>query len=211
MKKNNKKSAWFSILAFCMLFLSACGGLGPDEPTQDPNLVFTQVAETVMVSMTQTAEAVPPTPMPEPTQVVAPTQQMEAPTPFPTQALAPQPVGPTPTIQRFGDAAKYNTQDPKDNSTFKKSQDFVFHVCLGNIGSTDWDKNYYLQYVDGFQLWSNKTKFKVGDVVEPGGTWCFDLPSVAPWYAGEFITRWYFKNPDGDFLQEVYFSYKVKE
>jgi len=210
MKNKNKKTIWFSIIAFSILFLSACGSLGPDEPAQDPNLVFTQVAETVMVSMTQTAEAMPATQMPEPTAVVAPTQQMEAPTPFPTQALVPQPLGPTPTIQRVGDAAKYNTQSPADNTTFKVNEDFAFHVCLGNIGTTDWDKGYYLEYVSGWQLWTNKTKFKVGDVVEPGGTWCFDLPSVAPYNPGDYITRWYFKNSDGDFLLEVYFNYKVK-
>ena len=210
MKKSNKKTAWFSIIAFSILFLSACGVIGPDEPTQDPNLVFTQVAETVMVSMTQTADAMPPTPMPEPTAIVAPTQQMEAPTPFPTQALVPQPLGPTPTIQRFGDAAKYNTQDPKDNTTFKASEDFAFHVCLGNIGSTDWDKDYYLEYVSGYKLWENKTKFKITDTVKPSGTWCFDLPSVAPPSPGSYITRWYFKNPKGEALLEVYFNYKVK-
>ena len=210
MKKLNKKIAWISIFVLSVLFLSACGSIGPDEPAQDPNLVFTQVAETVMVSMTQTAEAVPPTPMPEPTAELAPTQQMEMPTPFPTQDLAPQLLGPTATIQRVGDAAKYNTQDPKDNTTFKVSEDFAFHVCLGNIGTTDWDKGYYLEYVSGYKLWENKTKFTVRDTVKPGGTWCFDLPSVSPPNPGTYITRWYFRNPKGEALQEVYFNYKVK-
>lgn len=210
MKKINKKLAWASILVVSVIFLSGCGAAAPTEPTQDPNMVFTQVAETVMVSMTQTAEAMPPTATPEPTATMAPTQP-PAPTADVTQATIPtQPLGPTATIQLFGDAAKWNTQSPMDGKVFKVGEEFVFHVCIGNIGSTDWDTKYYLQYVSGYQLWNNTTTFKVGDVVEPGNPWCFDLPSVAPHSPGNYITRWYFKNPDGEFLLEVYFSYKVE-
>ena len=210
MKKAHKNIAWSLILAFSLIFLSACGAAAPAEPTQDPNMVFTQVAQTVVVSMTQTAEAMPPTATPEPSPTPEPTQS-SPPTPFPTQAGPAQPPGPTPTIQRFGDAAKYNTQDPKDGRVFKVSEQFAFHVCFGNIGSTDWGTSYYLEYVDGFNLWSNTSTFYIEDVVEPGGTWCFDLPSVAPWNPGGYITRWYLKNPDGEFMHEAYFNYKVEQ
>lgn len=210
MKKMKKYISWATMIVLSVFLLSACGLGAPAEPTQDPNAVFTQVAETVMVSMTQTFEAQPPTSTPEPTATTAPTQP-PAPTTAPTQSGPVQPPGPTPTIQRFGDAAKYNTQDPKDGTTFKVSEQFVFHVCFGNIGSTDWDTTYYLEFVDGYNLWSNTSVFFVGDVVEPGETWCFDLPSVAPWEGpGNYITRWYFKNPEGEFMQEVYFNYTVQ-
>ena len=59
MHKQMKKINGFLILGFAVILLSACSGGANAEPTQDPNVVFTQVAETVMVSMTQTAEAVP--------------------------------------------------------------------------------------------------------------------------------------------------------
>ncbi len=213
MMKKNRIFAWAAMLSVLALVLSACGLAAPKEPTQDPNMVFTQVAETVMVSMTQTAEAMPPTSTPEPTTPPEPTATMMPtidPSTIPTQPASPSSFVPTATIQRFGDSAKWNTQSPVDGKVFKEGQEFTFHVCFGNNGSTDWDTKYYLEWVSGKRLWSNTKYFYVGDVVEPGGTWCFDLPSVAPYNPGSYITRWYFKNPDGKFLQEVYFAYKVE-
>ncbi len=52
--------------------------------------------------------------------------------------------------------------------------------------------------------------YYVGNLVKPGGTWCYDLDSFAPVEAGNYITRWYFKNPGGQLMLEVYFSYKVQ-
>jgi len=213
MKNSTRKFAWACALVANIFVLSACGAAAPSEPTPDPNMVFTQVAETVMVSMTQTAEAQPPTPTSEPTPTPKPNKQ---PTPtvdltLPTLATIPtQPLGPTATIQRYGDAAKWNTQSPLDGKVFKVGEEFVFHVCLGNIGSTDWDDKYYLEFVSGNRLWSDTSKFYITDLVKPNGVWCFDLPSVAPYNPGTYITRWYFKNKDGDFILEVYFAYKVE-
>jgi len=110
----------------------------------------------------------------------------------------------------YGDAAKFNTQSPLDGKVFKTGQEFTFHVCLGNIGTTDWDTSYYLHFVDGNRLWSNTSKFYVGDIVEPGDKWCFDLPSVAPYSPGAYNTYWYLRNGDGDKIFEVYFNYKVE-
>lgn len=211
MKSKNRIFTWAVCLSVLALTLSACGLAAPAEPTQDPNMVFTQVAETVMVSMTQTAEAMPPTPTPEPTATPQPTATMAPtadPASIPTQPALP--LAPTATIQRFGDAAKWNTQSPIDGKVFKTGEQFTFHVCLGNIGSTNWGPKYYLEFVSGNRLWSNTKFFYVGKEVKPGGTWCFDLPSVAPYSPGSYITRWYFKNPDAQFMLEVYFAYKVE-
>jgi hypothetical protein len=119
-------------------------------------------------------------------------------------------MAPTATIQRFGDAAKWNTQNPIDGKVFKASEEFAFHVCFGNIGTTEWGPKYYLEFISGNRLWSNTKFFYVRNTVKPGGTWCFDLPSIAPSSPGSYITRWYFKNPEGQFMAEVYFAYKVE-
>lgn len=200
-----KKIKTVSILVLVAVVMSACGLAAPAEPTQDPNAVFTQVAETVMVSMTQTSEAMPPTP--EPTATAEPT---EAPTALPTQPIATVPVGPTATIPRVGDSAKYNTQTPADGKVFKTGESFQFIVCMGNNGTTKWDNTYYLEWMSGFRLWNDTKYFYVGEVIEPGGKWCFYSPAVAPYNPGEYITRWYMKNGDDQFMQEVYFSYKVE-
>ncbi len=210
-----EKFGLLAVLAIAAMTLSACGLAAPPEPTVDPNMIFTQVAETVMVSMTQTAEAMPPTPTPEPTATPEPTLP-----PIPTQdpnAIPPSPmptipIGPTPTVQIFGDGAKWNTQSPMDGKVFKVGQEFTFHVCLGNIGTTDWNTKYNLHFMDGNRLWTNTARFYVGNLVKPGGKWCFDLPSVAPHSTGNYVTYWFLKNADDVKVPggEVYFAYKVQ-
>ena len=104
MNTKTRITAWVSMLALAALVLSACGPAAPAEPTLDPNMVFTQVAETVMVSMTQTAQAMPPTPMPEPTATTAPTQP-PAPTTPPQPVNTPLPRRPhphRPALRRLG-------------------------------------------------------------------------------------------------------------
>ena len=210
MLKQMKKINGFLIFCLAAILFSACSGGANAEPTQDPNIVFTQVAETVMVSMTQTAEAQPSATL-EPTATLMPTLPPTA-TVDPNQPTATTQVQqsyPTATTQYFGDAAKWNTQSPRDGSVLTKSQNFAFHVCLTNTGSTDWTTKYYLQYVSGQQLWWDATKFNIGDTIETGEKWCFDLPSVAPDKSGEYTTRWYLKNNTNESFFEVYFHFFV--
>lgn len=210
MLKQMKKINGLLILGLAVILLSACSGGANAEPTQDPNVVFTQVAETVMVSMTQTAVA-QPTATPEPTATSIPTLPPTATVDL-SQPTATQPVQqayPTATTQVFGDGAKWNTQSPRDGTVLTKSQNFAFHVCLGNTGTTQWTTKYYLQYVSGQQLWWDTTKFFVGSTVKSGDKWCFDLPSIAPDKAGEYTTRWYLKNGTNESFFEVYFHYFV--
>ena len=198
------------IIILAAVVLSACGAAAPAEPTQDPNAIFTQVAETVMVSMTQTSESMPPTPEPEPTATTAPTLQMA-----PTSDLNAQPTndtslfGPTATIQRFGDSAKWMTNNPADGSSFSPSKYFTITACFLNDGATDWDKTYYLEWMSGYRLWPDTKYFYVEQITKPGEKWCFTLPAVAPTDPGSYITRWYFKNKQGHFMEEDYFPFKV--
>lgn len=205
-----RKFAGLSALVVFGLVLSACGAAAPAEPTQDPNMVFTQVAETVMVSMTQTAQAVPPTAMPEPTITPLPTQP-PAPTQDPNMPTqAPPQMGPTPTIQKFGDSAAYLSINPADGTTFDTGEEIRFTICFRNDGSTDWNKNYYLQYVGGFRLWGDTNRWYVGEEIEPGGKWCFFLPGVTPREPGTHITYYDMKNPSGQVIAQAYFTYKTQ-
>jgi hypothetical protein len=204
-----------AIMIAAALMLSACGAAAPAEPTVDPNVIFTQVAETVMVSMTQTSEAIPPTSTPEPTATPEPTQppaptvdvsqEMQQPA-VPTVAL-----GPTATVQLFGDAAQWTTQNPLDGKIFKTGEEYTFHVCMLNVGSTDWTTSYYLKYIDGYKTCWN-SKVNVGDTTEPGEKWCFDMGCTAPYTAGSYTTYWFMYDNDGNKLTngEVYFTYKAQ-
>jgi len=211
---NTKNMKIMIIAALTALILSACGAAAPAEPTQDPNAVFTQVAETVMVSMTQTFEAMPPTPMPEPTATLAPTLP-PVPTgdPLATQEVVPtMPVGPTSTVQKFGDSASWLSSNPADGSTFSPSEEFNLTICMRNNGSTIWDNTYYLQWVDGYRLWSDTSNFFIdkGASIEPGEKWCFTLPSVAPATPGSYTSYWNMYNKEKQYMAQVYFPFGVQ-
>ena len=218
------KQAYLGLIAVMVgaaIILSACGAAAPAEPTTDPNVVFTQVAETVMVSMTQTSEAMPPTATPEPTATIAPTvpvvPTVDVSAQATTQAAAAVPTAalyPTATVQLYGDAAQFNSSKPMDGHVFEQGEEFTFIVCFTNVGDTTWDSTFYLQYTDGNRLWSDASKFYIDDgkTIENGEKWCFYLPSVAPWSPGSYITYWFFKDGDGNKVKngEVYFAYKVQ-
>lgn len=219
MKKTMLKTlSLVAVMIVAALMLGACGAAAPAEPTVDPNVIFTQVAETVMVSMTQTAEAMPPTVTPEPTATTAPTPTME-PTADGTQDQTQQQpqtaptisMGPTATVQLYGDVARWQTQSPLDGKIFKIGEEYNFHVCMLNVGSTDWNTSFSLRYIDGYKTcWNNKVN--VGDNVEPGDKWCFDLGCTAPYSAGSYTTYWYMYDDDGNKVlnSEVYFTYKAE-
>ena len=207
-----KKYTWMLLVMAFAFILSACAGGASAEPTQDPDTVFTQVAETVAVSTTQTAEAAPPTPTAKPTATQLPALPPTA-TVNPNQPTATpaQPLGPTPTIQLYGDAARWVSQNPLDGKIFDKHFGFVLNVCLVDVGSTDWTTKYYLEWVNGQKLWWETSKFYITDLVKPGEKYCFDIPCISPQTGGEYITRWYFKNEADEKFYEVYFHYFVTQ
>ena len=210
--KLKSKMKMAAVVMLAAVIFSACGAAAPSEPTQDPNAIFTQVAETVMVSMTQTSEAMPPTPMPELTATMAPTLAVTPnetiATPTPGLSL---PIGPTATIPRVGDSAKWVSNNPSDGSVFKPNEGFQMTACFINDGTTEWDKTYNLRWKSGYRLCGDITYHYVGETIEPGGKWCFTIPAVAPPDPGSYTTRWYMRTGDGIYLMEDYFPFKVEE
>ena len=217
--KNKKRNflSWLMVLTAGAMLLSGCGVFGASaEPTTDPNMVFTQVAETVMVSMTQTAEAIPPTPTPEPTSTPEPT-----PTPEPTRepdedeqaqpAQPAQPAAQAPTQQFFGDKARWLSNNPMDGATINRGQPATLTVCLSNVGSTEWNDQYYIQYASGQvpHPGSSRRFIDKGKKIKPGEKWCFTLEVFAPNDPGTYQTNWSMRNPERIFMEEFYWIYKV--
>jgi len=210
MKNQIRKLKTAMFLMAITLLLAACVG-GAAEPTTDPNIVFTEVAETVMVSITQTAQAMPTnTPQPTPT---------SEPTPFPTSTIditipTTAPIIPgesTPTTQLYGDRATWTAQSPMDGKTFKPHESFTFHGCWNNVGTTTWNKNYKMVWVPGStQLWAGQTTWNPPFEVPPGKNWCPDLPSITPYEPGKHITRWYLKTDRDIYIWEAYFNFRVE-
>lgn len=208
MNKKLTKRAALAALIVVATALAACAPSAPAVPTTDPNMIFTQVAQTVVVSMTQTAQAMPPTATPQPTAtqapIATPTVDINVPTAAP---IVVQPSGPTATVQYWGDAARLSSQSPLDGKTFKVGERINLTLCLVNIGSTNWTSKYYLGWAAGPNVWPAQTIWKVGDTVKPGGKWCYEIPVVFPGSPGDYVTRWYFKNEKNEKLLEVYFHY----
>lgn len=215
--KNRKFLSWLMVFTAIAMFLSGCGVFGGSaEPTTDPNMVFTQVAETVMVSMTQTAEAIPPTPTPEPTSTPEPT-----PTPEPTRepdedeqaqpAQPAQPAAQAPTQQFFGDKARWLSNNPMDGATINRGQPATLTVCLNNVGSTEWNDQYYIQYSSGQVPHPGSSRWFIdkGKKIKPGEKWCFTLEVFAPNEPGTYQTNWSMRNPERIFMEEFYWIYKV--
>lgn len=193
-----------SFLLVVGLLLASCGSGTPATPTTDPYLLLTMVAETVTASIAETAAAMPtntpvPTEAPTSTPIPLPT---EDPNTIPTQSGFP-----TPTVQRYGDAASWTGQTPTDGYNVKTGEHFTFHGCMNNIGTTTWDPNYSLKYMSGPKL-TKPDSSPIPKTIKPGEKWCYDLSATAPTTLGLQTTRWGFYNKT-TFIYEVYFTYTV--
>ena len=218
MKNNSKISRGAILILLSGLLLAACSSGSPATPTTDPNILFTQVAETVMVSITQTAAAMP-TNTPAPTNTLVPTP-IPLPTQDPNAIPTTQPVipgVPTATVQRTGNAAQWYGQSPADGLTYSANQKFNFHGCLRNIGTTIWNKSYYLKLAGGPNPWGgDTTTWNLGGdetsftVVLPGKVWCFDfLPGTMPATKGAYSTWFNFYSDKNEYIYQLYFKYTV--
>ncbi len=211
MKNISKITKGAILILLSGLLLAACSGGAPATPTTDPNALFTQVAETVMVSINQTAAAMPtntpaPTNTPVPTPIPFPTQDPNA---IPTSAPA-VPGYPTATVQRYGNAAQWYGQSPADGLTYAPYQKVSFHGCMRNIGDTIWNTSYYLKFVGGPNLWGGTVTWQVGSAVQPGGVWCWDfIPGTMPASKGPYTTWFWFYSDKNQYMGDVYFKYTI--
>lgn len=219
MKNNWRKSNIFIVLIVVevVVFLSACA---PAQPQVDPNLVYTQAAETVSAQLALTQAAVPPaTQTPEPSATVElPTATVVVMVPTFTPLALQQttntpPATPT-QIRAGGDQAKWAYTTPSDGSEFKAGQTFPLAIGLENTGSTTWTQEYKLIYAGGTQI-SSQTSLSYdpagGDklTIPPGEKAEFIMLATAPLDPGSYKSTWFFKNPAGGFIYEVYFPFTV--
>jgi hypothetical protein len=225
---NFRKFRWLMGFTLIAVLISSCNFGATPPPTQDTGAIqtqaFGQVLTQVAEQATQTAAAVPPTPMP--TNTAAPTNTLPAipsssafgiptntPFTFNTQqpGLTPQSglsftatVGiysTTTTKNGCNDGYLISESLPYDgktilfNTEFTKSWDFL------NTGTCAWDEGYTFAFVQEFSTGPlyvlPKKDFvipKTGPFIEPGKTGTFSVPMRAPKEAGEYI--WYFKLKD---------------
>jgi hypothetical protein len=210
----------FILTLIFLLVLSACGGQ-EEEQVVDPNAAITQVVETAMAALTETAKVQTPTPSLTPT--VLPTN-----TPVPTMQPSPtvatlvslpttsssspgftQPSGSTSSCD-IGGFVKDVTIPDGTNMT--PGQSFTKTWEIKNNGTCTWNENYTIVFYGGEQMASATTfKFTQDDVepgenttfkftqddVEPGENVQISVDMKAPTKAGEFISYWILRNDLG--------------
>ncbi len=214
----SKKSLWLVVVVLPML-LSACniGIPAPASgPTPDVNAVYTAAAETMIAQFsaqqTQTAQAMPPSPLPSPT-------ALPSFTPLPTfagggtpfgagstpfgaftpLASAPAPVG-SPSGPLCNDSG-FVTENYPDGSKLKPGEDFKKVWALQNTGTCMWDDGYVFTFaagdkLDGYNVPIELTK----DFVKPGEVHNFAVNLTAHLAPGTYQGCWKMKDDHGYFF-----------
>jgi hypothetical protein len=216
--KKKKSLFWITLVVIAGL-LTACGG--GQQPTVDPNMIFTQAAQTVSAQLSATAASLPtstatPEPSPTPTETVAPTATLPLPTVDSASAGTPAsgvtaPTAPSSSDQggkKAGDSADYSSQMPKDGTKMYPGVAFSLAFTLINTGSTTWGPGYRLKFIGGEQC-STVSSIEIDRNVKPGEKFEFFMAAFAPRSIGKFQSYWGFYNPQNIKIYEVYLTAEV--
>jgi hypothetical protein len=219
----HKKFVWLALVVVLAASLVSCNIGKAPEPTQDVNAIYTSAAGTALAQigdqMTQTAQALPPTPTDTPTSAPLPTLPLSAnATPFgvagtqfvfntpggaallPTATLVPSGAGTGSTAVGCNDSLFLQETIP-DGTIMAKGKTFSKVWQFQNTGTCTWDDGYSFVFVSGDQMSGNNIGFhKSADFVKPGGGTSFIVNMVAPTVAGTYKGFWQMKNDAGQFF-----------
>jgi hypothetical protein len=148
-----KKKRFFGFFIVGTVLLASCSPALPVTPTEDTNLILTQVAQTVAVGFTQTEASKPRA---TPTNTLQPTYTrtatlMISPTPFtintPTFQI------PLPGAKLGPDILKYIGDITVPDGTVVGSGDILDKIWeIQNVGTSTWNENYRFYYCAGLPL-----------------------------------------------------------
>lgn len=192
------------IIFFVLLIALGLAACAPKEDPMAADIRRTNVAETVAVQFTKTAQARPSeTPIPTatsiPTSTMPPTAQPTA--IVPTAAIGTTPTGevsPTlpPTPVGGIDAGVWARSDPVDGTNITAGGKFQVTVTLMNTGTTTWNTSYYIQMTGGDKLGLALTKFQMPYEVPPQMSVQFTFDFTAPDTGGTVKNDWNIVNPN---------------
>jgi hypothetical protein len=95
-----------------------------------------------------------------------------------------------------GDASMLVSTNYPDATPFLPQQTFTKTWILKNNGTTTWNSNYGIAYVNG-TLSTNRSKVAVVGQVVPGQTFSFSVPMIAPSTEGPYSETWKLLNATG--------------
>jgi hypothetical protein len=222
---HRKLTLIFLIGLMTILTLVACEGLPPaGSGTDDPAVLYTQAAQTIIAKLTleagQTAVAqlteiasgegstetiVTPTPpvetIPSPTATatLTATPQPTATLPptatsVPTSTTIPPTATPTPIPCDWASFVKDVTIS--DGNIIKPGVTFTKTWRLKNIGSCTWTRDYALVFVNGAQM-DAPNRIWLDTQVRPGETVDLSVQLKAPARTGDYTGTWQLRNADG--------------
>lgn len=192
------------LLIITIVFLTACGGASDlSEPTPDVAAVRTSAASTVDAKYTLTSAAFTPTPQPPATEAV----ESEA-TATATEESAAVVTNEEGTPVELCDSLGYDvlTVDVNvpDNTIMSPGQDFIKTWRVKNTGACPWGAGYVLAYA-GYTNQMSGQFIAMTEVIQPGQEVEVSVQFKAPDAAGEYLSAWTMRNPQGITFPEVIF------
>jgi hypothetical protein len=222
-----RKTIWVAGLLIPAILLSSCNIGAAPPPEQDVGAIQTEAFGVVLtqaaIQQTQTALAIPPTPMPTdtpfPTPGELPTLDLNSTnTPFafntqqpgftplvvPTATIAGAAVSTVTTRNGCNDASFMGESGIKDGETIEAGKSFHRAFMLLNTGECTWDEGYSFAYLPesstpGFPGYSIiLLKNKPEDFTKPGHTQTYVLKFNAPKTPGTYKAYWKMKDDAGN-------------
>jgi hypothetical protein len=192
------------LFGILVLLLGACNlPRQAPPPTTDPNLAYTQAAQTVAAQLTQAAVGTPivfvtptsPVGLASPTLPLPPTTTLiPSATPLPSAT----PIPPTATnIPIPCDRAGFITDVTiPDNTEIPGGTTFIKTWRLQNTGSCTWTTSYSLVFYSGDAM-SGSSSIPLPNSVAPGATIDLSVSLVAPTTPGTYRGEWRLRNTGG--------------
>lgn len=202
-----KYTNWMTVVLLTAVIagISACSAATPAVPTQNPDSLVTQAAQTVAAQFTQTAAAapqatstteptitpVPPTPT---TAVEQPTQPPAATNTPPAPAKPNQPAVTDDNASFVADVTVPDGTGAVAGSVFPKTW------RIKNTGKTTWTAAYTLVFIDGERM-NAPDKIDMPKEVRPGETVDLTVNLTAPTKAGSYQAFYRLRNASGQYFR----------
>lgn len=107
------------------------------------------------------------------------------------------------------DQASLISQSPTNGATLGPREDFDLVWKVKNVGSKDWNTQYYYRYASGTKGYKNP-EYKLKSNVGAGSTANLIVDMIAPGEPGNYKTTWQFYNDSGELIASFSFSFTVK-
>jgi hypothetical protein len=202
MRKQTTKILMLLVALLAAASVAACGSAADTAPTaaptQDLNILRTEVAATVLAQVPQICALTPTatlqptiTPMPSPTSEVTATDALAL-TPAAGTPAAGTPAAGTPGATT-GDQAKWVSQSIQDGTRFVAGETFTMVWRLQNVGKTTWTDGYRLRFFSGDPFGAPR-EISLDRDVAPNETVDITIEMKAPARNGKYRSDWVMSN-----------------